>query len=330
MRKLTVLLLTMCAFAAFANGVKEEGPTTMVVSTWDFDIDAFTEFVFTPFEEAHNVKIELDLGRDGDRFTKLVNEIDITEIDVFLATQATAQKAIEAGLFEKMDKSRLKNFDNLYELAKNPNGADYGTCYTVNRLRVAGNSDKIPATWEEIFADTTSKVAIPHMTATYGPMVLYGVGEVQGDAAANIAVIEDWAARGKVDAYTSTFSTRKAVINGEFDYALLADFGYTPDLTWGDLDRVLLNGNTVNIVKGTRNKDLAMKFIDFLLSEAVQNESLDRGIDSPVNKKVAFEGDQENAKTNLAAFPNAILTDIYLVNQNRAAWIAKWNELFTK
>ena len=65
-------------------------------------------------------------------------------------------------------------------------------------------------------------------------MVLYGVGEVQGDAAANIAVIEDWAARGKVDAYTSTFSTRKAVINGEFDYALLADFGYTPDLTWGD------------------------------------------------------------------------------------------------
>ena len=64
----------------------------------------------------------------------------------------------------------------------------------------------------------------------------------------------------------------------------------------------------MNIVKGTRNKDLAMKFIDFLLSEAVQNESLDRGIDSPVNKKVAFEGDQENAKTNLAAFPNAILT----------------------
>jgi len=110
----------------------------------------------------------------------------------------------------------------------------------------------------------------------------------------------------------------------------LADFGYTPDLKWGDLDKVLLNGNTVNVVKGSKNKDLAMKFIDFLLSEEVQSESLARGIDSPVNMNVAFGADQEDSKTNLASFPDAIITDIDLVNENRAAWVAKWNELFTE
>lgn len=329
---LMMLALAFMLLNVYANGSqdKSDEPRVLVVSTWDYDIEALQEFLFTPFEEANNVTIELDLGRDGDRYTKLANEIDITEIDVFLATQATAQKGIEDGLFEKMDKSKLKNFGSLFDLAKNPNGEDYGMCYTVNRLRVAGNSDKIPSTWEEIFADSSSKVAIPHMTSTFGPMVLYGAGEVSGDASANIAKIENWVAGGNVDAYVSTFSTRKAVINGEYDYALLADFGYTPDLKWGDLDKVLLNGNTANIVKGTDNIDLAMKFIDFLLSVEVQNESLDRGIDSPVNMNVAFEGEQEDSKTNLASFPNAIITDIDLVNENRAAWVAKWNELFTE
>lgn len=329
---LTLLLLLSIFLPVYANGSQEktEGPRTLVVSTWDYDIEALDEFLFTPFEEKYNVTIELDLGRDGDRYTKLMNEIDITEIDVFLATQATAQKGIEDDLFEKINKSELENFDSLYELAKNPNGAEFGMSYTVNRLRVAGKTDNFPTTWEGIFADHTSKVAIPHMTSTFGPMVLYGAGDVSGDGSANIAKIENWISNGNVDAYVSTFGTRTAVMNGEYDYALLADFGYTPDLTWGDLDKVLLNSNTVNIVKGTKNKDLAMEFIDFLLSVEVQNESLDRGIDSPVNKNVEFEAGQEDAKTNLAAFPDAIITDINLVNQNRSAWIAKWNEMFTE
>ncbi len=333
MKKIFItLLLVAMVLPVFAGGTGEKAdePKVLVVSTWDYDIEALQEFLFKPFEEANNCTIELDLGRDGDRYTKLANEIDITEIDVFLATQATAQKAVKDGLFEKMDKSKIKNMKNLFELAKNPNGKDYGMCYTVNRLRVAGKSDNLPETWEEIFADTGSKVAIPHMTSTFGPMVLYGAGDVSGNASANIARIEKWVKNGNVDAYVSTFSTRKAVVNGEYDYALLADFGYTPDLKWGDLDKVLLNGNTVNIVKGTKNKDLAMKFVDFLLSEEVQNESLDRNIDSPVNMNVAFEAGQENSKTNLSSFPNAVITDIDLVNENRAAWVAKWNELFTE
>lgn len=328
MKKFASLLAMMVI--ALPSFVSANEHRTLVVSTWDFDIDALQEFVFTPFEEKHNVTIELDLGRDGDRYTKLKNEIDISDIDVFLATQATTQKGIKDGLFENMDKTKLENYSNLFELAKNPNGENYGPAYTVNRLRIAGKSKNLPSTWAEILADKNSKIAIPHMTSTFGPMVLYGTGDVAGDASTNIATIKDWVESGKVDAYVSTFSTRKAVINGEFDYALLADFGYTPDLNWGDLDKVMLNSNTVNIVKGSKHSDLAMEFIDFLLSEAVQNESLDRGIDSPVNAKVVFEEGQEGAKTNLAAFPNAVMTDINLVNKNRATWVAQWNELFTE
>lgn len=331
-RILALVIMIAMVLPVFAIGPKKktDKPTTLVVSTWDYDIEALDEFLFTPFEEKYNVIIELDLGRDGDRYTKLMNEIDITEIDVFLAAQATAQKGIKAGLFEKINKSTLENYNNLYELAKNPNGVDYGMCYTVNRLRVAGKSDNLPTTWAQIFADKTSKVTIPHMTSTFGPMVLYGAGDVTGNGSANMAKIQEWVSSGKVDAYVSTFSSRKAVVNGEYDYALLADFGYIPELKWGDLDRVLLNGNTVNIVKGTKNKDLAMKFIDFLLSAEVQKESLNRGIDSPVNKNVVFDAGQEDAKTNLALFPNAIITDINLVNENREAWVNKWNELFTE
>ena len=168
------------------------------------------------------------------------------------------------------------------------------------------------------------------MTSTFGPMVLYGAGDVSGDGSENLERVQNWVESGNVSAYVSTFSTTTATLNGEFDYSLLADFGFNPELNWGDLDRVLLNGNAVNIVKGTKNKDLAMEFIDFLLSVDVQNESLDRGIDSPVNMNVEFEAGQESGKTNLASFPDAIITDIDLINKNRSAWVAKWNELFTE
>ncbi|WP_028975020.1 extracellular solute-binding protein [Spirochaeta cellobiosiphila] len=326
-----VAIITILALPQlFANGTSETKPTTLVISTWDSNIDQFQEFLFKPFEEQYNVTIELDLGRDSDRYTKLSNERDISDIDVFLATQATAQKAIADGLFETQDKSKLSNYANLYDIAKNPNGANYGVSYTVNRLRVASKSKNLPTTWAEIFADTDSKIAIPHMTSTFGPILLWGTGDVTGDGSEAISIVENWVKAGKVDAYVSTFGTRTAVANGEYDYALLADFGYTPDLNWGDLDRVLLNGNTANIVKGSKNKELAMKFIDFLLSEEVQKEALNRGIDSPVNKTVVFEESQGDSKTNLAAFPNVILSDITVVNENRAAWVNKWNELFTK
>ncbi len=92
----------------------------------------------------------------------------------------------------------------------------------------------------------------------------------------------------------------------------------------------MLNCNTVNVVKGSKNSDLAMQFVDFLLSKEVQQESLDRGIDSPVNTTVKFKEGQEDSKTNLASFPNAVITDVDLVNKNRAAWVAKWNEMFTE
>jgi len=326
MKRITSLLaLTILALPAFASEHR-----TLVVSTWDYDVEALQKFLFKPFEEKHNVTIELDLGRDGDRYTKLKNEIDITDIDLFLATQATTEKGIKDGLFEKMNKAKLKNYGSLFKLAKNPNGNNYGPFYTVNRLRVAGKSKNIPTTWAEILADKKSKIAIPHMTSTFGPMVLYGTGDVTGDASANIATIKSWVKSGNVSSYVSTFSTRKAVINGEFDYALLADFGYTPDLNWGDLDKVMLNGNAANIVKGSKNTDLAMEFLDFLLSAEVQQKSLDQGIDSPVNTHVKFKKSQEDAKTNLASFPNAVITDIDIVNKNRASWVAKWNELFTE
>ena len=86
---------------------------------------------------------------------------------------------------------------------------------------------------------------------------------------------------------------------GEISVAVLLDYSYTAaksaseDYVWVDPSEGVYSGfNTLNIIKGCPNKELAEAFIDFYISKEVQlAEALD-GVDSPVRIDVELTPEQ--------------------------------------
>ena len=88
--------------------------------------------------------------------------------------------------------------------------------------------------------------------------------------------------------------------------------------------------NTINVVKGSPNKELAEKFINHVLSEEIQRDIALVGVDSPVNVNVKLSAKQTEGLTYgkdlIASFQDV---DWGSVNANKKVWIENWNEIFS-
>jgi putative spermidine/putrescine transport system substrate-binding protein len=80
--------------------------------------------------------------------------------------------------------------------------------------------------------------------------------------------------------------------------------------------------NTVNVCAGTKNKDLAMKFVNFMLSPDVQAEVAKYMTEAPVNQKTQLDAD---VASKVAYGPDAMQKvktfDNNYINQMKPTWI---------
>ena len=84
--------------------------------------------------------------------------------------------------------------------------------------------------------------------------------------------------------------------------------------------------NTASIIKGTKNQDLALQFIDFMLSKGVQTAQANDLVDSPINKTVQLKPAKAAQLTTLAEFANMRFLDASYLLGVRDEWIARWNK----
>ena len=92
---------------------------------------------------------------------------------------------------------------------------------------------------------------------------------------------------------------------GEIAVAVLLDYSYTtakganPDYVWVNPSEGMFGGyNMLNIVTGSKNKELAQLFIDYYLSYDVQYAEAMDGVDSPVRTDVVL--DEEHAMIRMS------------------------------
>lgn len=89
--------------------------------------------------------------------------------------------------------------------------------------------------------------------------------------------------------------------------------------------------NTVNIVKGSKNKQLAEDFINYQLSKEVQEKSAKAKVDSPVNTSVKLTDEEAKGVTYGEATVNKLRKlDMKFVNEHSKAWIDRWNREITQ
>lgn len=333
----SLLLLAACG-SNDSSSNNEEKPAKLVVSTWGFNEDFFRDEIYKPFEEENNVEIVLDTGNNADRLNKVKQ--GNSDVDVIFLSDYYAQQGIQEELFETIDRNNIPNIENIYEVAKAPLGEEYGPAYTIAQFGIAYNPDEVSApitSWEDLWSeDLEGKITIPSITSTTGPMILDTASLVSGNAEFN----ED-------DAYAKLKELMPSVVK---EYAQTSEFvnmfaqgeiaaGPIMEMYFADLQEAVPNAefvtpaeggyavmNTMNVVNGTDQKELSEKFIDYILSQEVQEKSAKNKVDSPVNTAVELTEEEAEGLTYGEDLITSLHTlDMQFVNDNLKNWIDRWN-----
>jgi putative spermidine/putrescine transport system substrate-binding protein len=329
----TAVLITLATSAAQAE--------TFTISWWGYNGEKLQANIVEPFQKICGCEVIFETGNNADRLGKLQAR-GATGVDVIYLSDSFSQLGIEAGTFQKIDRSRLSNIGNLYEMAQDPQGG-FGPAYTVGRVGIVYDAAKVaPITsWGDLWReDLAKKVTLPGITTTAGPMVVVQAGKHAGvdayaDADKAFEAVADLAPNS-VKNYNTGSEMVNLISTGEASVAIAQDFSFTslkaavPTMEWAELsDGDIATVNTVNIPVGAEHVDLAYKFIDFILSKEVQQINGEQGVDAPVNTTVDLTPEQAATWTYGAeAIAKLSRMDYAKMNTVKSDWIDRWNELF--
>jgi putative spermidine/putrescine transport system substrate-binding protein len=322
---------------AASKTAKDFKGATLVVSTWGFTAANIRE-LSKNFEKTYNCKVVTDeTAGNSDRLNKITAQKKNPEIDVALMTDIFAALGNKNGLFEKIDPKVVKNVKSLYDFAKNAEG--YGPCYSVVRYGIIYDATTVkipPKSYKDLFSGKyKGQLSLPDMASTAGPYLLITLAEKAGGSATNIEPgfkllkankdqVKQW--------YMTSSEVQTALSTGEIGVTVFMDMNM-PTLKKAGLNVKWVNPKegdfsaaaTINVVKNCKNPELAQLYVNYMLSDTVQNQIADKLNEAPTNKKAKMSDEK---KAYLAYGPKTMRSlkkfDWAYIMSNKAAWIEKF------
>ena len=337
------LLLASAALLSLFPAAADAAERTLTISVYAFAQDDYKKLVYDPFEAKCGCKLVVETGNSVERLAKMEANKANPVIDMAVVSMADALQAARAGVIDKIDTSKLSNFNKLYDLAKDPNGDGMSVGYTFYATSIAYRSDKMKIeSWADLLKpEYVGHVAFPNVTTNQGPPVLYMLGQALGkdtpDLKAPITAVGDH--KGDIVTFYEKSSQLVQLMQqeeiwaapiGRFSWA-----GFTKlnvPVAWATPREGQTGGmNVMVMTKGSKNQDLAQEFMDFWLSTDIQTALGQKLVDSPANKEVKLPPEVANNLTygedtvkSLKLIPSAVALD------ERNTWVKEWNEIVSQ
>lgn len=332
------ILLASSALLLIGVNAASAQEKTLTISVYGFAQDAFKELVYTPFEAKCGCKLVVETGNSVERLAKMEANKASPVVDMAVVSMADALSASRAGLIEKIDNSKLTNFNKLYDIAKDPNGDGMSVGYTFYATSIVYRSDKMEVnSWADLLDEkNASHVAFPNVTTNQGPPALYMVGEAIGKNTPDLK--EAIAAVGAKKDEIVTFYVKSSQLVqlmqqeeiwaapiGRFSWEGFTKLGLP--IKWATPKEGQTGGmNVMVLTKGGKNQDLALEFMDFWLSTEIQTALAEKLVDSPSNKEVKVAPEiAENLTYGEETVKNLKLITSDVALDNREAWLSEWN-----
>jgi len=338
----SLALLTLLAVSCRpqAAPVTPAEPRTLTVMT--HDSFAVSEDVIAAFEDEHNVEVRfLEAGDTGTAVNKAALSKDAPLADVFYGVDNTfLSRALEEGIFEAYDSPLLADIPAHFKLDTENRAlpVDFGdVCLNYDKAYFAENDLTPPENLEDLLKPEYASLLVVENPATSSPGLAFlfatigHFGDVnylefwQGLVDNDVKVVNDWET-----AYYSEFSrwggTRPIVVSYGSSPPFEVIFAEEP-MEEPPTAAVLGDGSCfrqiefVGILKGTENRDLAEKFVDFMLSPAFQEDIPLQMYVFPVNPNAQLD---ETFAKYLAVPENPARLDSDAIAANREAWINAW------
>ncbi len=342
MKRFAFLSLSLFLLVLAACGPKS--PATLTVLT--HDSFAASEAVIATFEQEHNVKVEFLAGGDvGSALNKAILSKDNPIADVFYGVDNTfLSRALDAGIFEAYQSPLLAEIPTDFQLDPEHRAlpVDYGdVCINYDKAYFAEHNLSLPAMLEDLTRPEYAGLLVVENPATSSPGLAFLLATIAyfGDPAyldywrtlrANgLVVVDDWET-----AYYTNFSAS----SGRGPQPMVVSYASSPaaEVIYADppvseapTASILAPGTCfrqiefVGILKGTRQRTLARKFVDFMLSVEFQEDVPLQMFVYPVNRNVALPAEFVRW-AEVAQQPAAL--DPAVIAANRERWIAEWSE----
>ena len=114
---------------------------TFTISWWGYNGEKLNANIIEPFKKMCECEVVFESGNNADRLNKLKIRGG-KGVDVIFLTDSYSQIGIEEGLFQEIDRAKIPNVEELYDLAQAPQG-NYGPAYTIGRIGVVYDADKV-------------------------------------------------------------------------------------------------------------------------------------------------------------------------------------------
>lgn len=324
------------------------GPATLTVMT--HDSFAVTEDLVRQFEQENNVKIVFAKSGDtGAALNLAVLSKDAPRADVFYGVDNTfLSRALDSGIFEAYNSPLLADIPAEFKLDASNQAlpVDYGdVCINYDKAYFSGKGLALPTSLADLLKPEYKGLLVTENPATSSPGLAFVMASIaqygpdkylefwQGMKNNGLVVVNDWET-----AYYTNFSGS----SGKGAQPMVVSYGSSPaaEVIFADPPREdaptasIVGDNAcfrqiefVGILKGTQQRALAEKFVDFLLGTAFQEDMPLQMFVFPVNSQAKLP----DVFANNVQIPKkpATLAPV-LIDANREGWIEAWTEVVLK
>ena len=340
------MLISACGQAAVSPGSVTPTPRTLTVMT--HDSFAASESVINEFEQANNVTVKVITSGDaGTALNKAILTKDNPFADVFYGVDNTfLSRALAENIFEPYDSPAAADIPGQYKLDPQNRAipVDWGdVCLNYDKTYFTNHNLPPPQNLEDLRNLEYKNLLVVENPATSSPGLAFLLATIghfgtdkyldywKGLVANDVLVVNDWNT-----AYYTNFSFSGG------DRPIVISYGSSPPfevIESKDPNKVPTTAaitsdgscfrqiEFVGILQGTKNLDLAQKWVDFMLSKTFQEDMPLQMYVFPVNPNAKLDPIFEKYLA-IATHPAYVSPED--IAANREAWINAWTETVLK
>ncbi|MEW6084404.1 MAG: thiamine ABC transporter substrate-binding protein [Chloroflexota bacterium] len=341
------LILLLSSFLFLFTACAPQTSTTLTVMT--HDSFAVSEEVVQAFEEANNATVVfLPSGDAGSMLNKAILAKDAPLADVLFGVDNTfLSRALEEDIFESYASPELQNIPEEFKLdpSSRATPVDYGdVCINYDKNYFAENNLPPPQSLEDLTKPEYNGLLVVENPAASSTGLAFLLATVAhyGDS-----FTEYWQALKAngvvvVDGWETAYYTNFSGSSGKGPQPMVVSYGSSPAAEVVFADPPVEDAPTASIIgpdtcfrqiefagilKGTPNRALAEKFIDFMLSKPFQEDVPLQMFVYPVNSSAVLP-DVFVQYAQIPAQP-AMLSPADIA-ANREEWIRLWTDVVLK
>ncbi len=346
----SIICIVLCLLTACVKAPEPTAVRTLTVLT--HDSYSVSNELITNFEAENQV--DITFVKSGDTGAAL-NRVILLQAnntpagDVFYGVDNTfLSRALEQDIFEPYNSKSLENIPAGFQLdsQKRALPVDYGdVCINYDKAWFAERGLAVPSSLEDLLKPEYAGLLVVQSPATSSPGLAFMLATIahfgedgyldywQQLVENGVVIVNDWET-----AYYTNFSGS----SGRGGQPMVVSYASSPPAELIYAETPLLEAPTasiigegtcfrqvefVGILKGTKNRDLAEKFIDFMLSKEYQEDLPLQMFVFPVNPEAILPEAFIQAAQVLES-PAAL--DPQRISEMREAWIDAWLERVLK